>query len=82
MKLFNISIITPDKTLYEGRISSLIAPSKLGYLGVLADHAPLIATLASGKIILKEDSKEQKIFNSKGDGLLEIMNNNVTILLN
>ena len=80
-KLFNLSIITSDKTLYEGRVSSLIAPSKLGYLGVLADHAPLIATLASGKITLREDSNEQKVFDSKGGGLLEIMKNNVTILL-
>ena len=81
MKLFNLSITTPDKTLYEGRVFSLIAPSKLGYLGVLADHAPLIATLGPGKITLREDSNEQKIFNSKSEGLLEIMKNNVTILL-
>lgn len=82
MKLFNLSIITPDKTLYEGRISSLIAPSKLGYLGVLADHAPLIATLGTGRITLREDSDKQKVFNFKTGGLLEIMKNNVTILLN
>jgi len=81
MKLFNLNITTPDKTLYEGRISSLIAPSKLGYLGVLADHAPLIASLGTGRIILREDSNEQKVFESKSGGLLEIMKNNVTILL-
>lgn len=81
-KLFNLNIVTTDKTLYEGRVSSLIAPSKLGYLGVLADHAPLIATLGPGKITFKEDSNEQKTFNSKDGGLLEIMKNKVTILLN
>ena len=81
MKLFNLNIITPDKTVYEGKVSSLVAPSKIGYLGVWADHAPLIATLGSGKITFREDSNEQKVFNSKGDGLLEIMKNNITILL-
>ena len=80
-KLFNLSITTADKILYEGRISSLTAPSKIGYLGVLADHAPLIATLRPGRITLREASNEQKVFDSKGDGLLEIMKNNVTILL-
>lgn len=80
-KLFSLSIITPDKTVYEGKVSSLVAPSTLGYLGVLADHAPLIATLAAGKIILKEEPGGQRVFNSKGAGLLEIMKNNVTILL-
>jgi F-type H+-transporting ATPase subunit epsilon len=81
MKLFDLSITTQEKTLYHGRVSSLIAPSTLGYLGVWADHAPLIATLTSGRIILREDSNEQKVFESKDRGVLEIMNNNVTILL-
>ncbi|MDP3790554.1 MAG: ATP synthase F1 subunit epsilon [Candidatus Omnitrophota bacterium] len=80
-KLFNLSIVTPNKTVYEGKISSLTAPSKLGYLGILADHAPLIAILTGGKIAFREDSNEQKVFNSKSDGLLEVMKNNVTILL-
>lgn len=80
-KLFDLSIITPDATVYEGRVSSLTAPSKLGYLGVLADHAPLIASLDAGRITLKEDSENQKIFLSKGGGFLEIMKNNVTIIL-
>lgn len=81
MKLFDISITTPEKTLYQGRVSSLIAPSSLGYLGVWADHAPLIATLTNGRIVLKEDSNEQKVFDCKSGGILEIMKNNVTILL-
>ena len=80
MKLFNLSIVTPDKTLYEGRVSSLIAPSRIGYLGVLADHASLIATLGPGRIIIKEASNERKVFDSKNDGILEVMKNNVTIL--
>jgi F-type H+-transporting ATPase subunit epsilon len=81
MKLFNISITTQEKNLYQGQASSLIAPSALGYLGVWADHAPLIATLTKGRITLREDSNEQKVFESKDGGVLEIMNNNVTILL-
>lgn len=81
MKLFDISIVTPDKTVYEGRISSLTAPSRLGYLGVLADHAPLIATLGPGRITLRDDTDKQKVFDSVDGGLLEIMKNKVTILL-
>lgn len=81
MKSFSLSIITPDKTLYEGNVSSLIAPSRLGYLGVLADHAPLIAILAAGRITLREGLNGQKVFDSKAGGLLEIKKNNVTILL-
>ena len=80
-KLFDLTIITPDEIVYEGKASSLVAPCALGYLGVLADHAPLIATLGDGRVTLKEASGQQKIFDLKGDGLLEVMNNKVTILL-
>lgn len=79
-KLFHVNIITPDKTIYEGRISSLIAPGELGYLGVLANHAPLITNLVPGKIILRERPTETTIYHSKGKGILEVLQNNVNIL--
>jgi len=78
---FNLSIITPEATLYDGKVSSLVVPSKLGYMGVLADHAPLIATLAKGRITLKDEMDKQKVFDSTPDGILEVVSNKVTILL-
>lgn len=79
-KSFHVSIVTPDKTIFEGRAQSLIAPAELGYLGVLANHAPLITNLSPGKIILKEKSAETIIFHSSGNGILEVLKNNVSIL--
>jgi len=81
MKAFELSIISPEKTVYKGRVVSLVAPAHLGYLGVLADHAPLIAALKKGKIIFKEESGEQKAFQCEDKGFLEVLKNNVTILL-
>lgn len=80
-KLFNIIIITPEKTIYEGKASSLIAPCEYGYLGVLADHAPLIANVTSGKITVRNDQVLPQVFDFKGKGFLEVLNNNVTMLL-
>ena len=80
-KLFQVSIVTPDKVVYEGEISSLIAPGEAGYLGILADHAPLVASLVSGKITMKESSGSVKIIESKEKGFLEVMKNRATILL-
>lgn len=82
VKIFNLSIVTTQKTIYEGKIISLVVPAALGYLGVLADHAPLVANLTSGKIILKEESGKAIIFNTKGKGFLEVFKNNVNVILN
>lgn len=80
-RLFKINISTPEKTLYEGEISSLIAPGELGYLGVLVDHAPLIANLVPGRIIIKGGAAQPTIFNCKSAGILEVLKNNVNVLV-
>jgi len=79
--VFHVNILTVDKTVYEGMISSLQAPGEIGYLGVLANHIPLVTTLVPGKITVKDDSGQTKVFHSKGKGFLEVVKNDATILL-
>lgn len=45
---FDISLVTPDGAVFEGEAEMLIVPGAAGEIGVLARHAPLIATLKSG----------------------------------
>ena len=80
-KKFHLTVLTPLKQLYDGDVASLVAPAALGYLGILADHAPMIASLKEGKIIIKEISGSDVIFKNQAKGFLEVKNNNVTIVL-
>ena len=80
-KAYQLSIINPYKTVYEGKVVSAIVPAALGYLGILADHAPLMANLVGGKITLQEESGKRTVFHYKSRGFLEILNNNVSIIL-
>jgi len=80
-KFFQVDILSADKTLYSGKASSLVAPAGLGYLGILADHAPMITTLSPGRISLKEESGKQVVINCKGKGFLEVFKNNISLLL-
>ncbi|MDD5072200.1 MAG: ATP synthase F1 subunit epsilon [Candidatus Omnitrophica bacterium] len=80
-KLFKISITTPEKTIFEGEISSLVAPGEGGYFGVLVDHAPLIANIIPGKITIKDTSEQPTVFKCKSTGILEVLKNNVNILV-
>ena len=47
-KTFSVSLVTPDGPAYEGEATMLIVPGAAGEIGVLARHAPLIATLKAG----------------------------------
>ncbi len=80
-KVFKVGIYSSDKTIYEGEAVSLIAPSESGYLGVLAEHAPLAARLSSGKITLRTPAGKTSEIDSCPGGFLEIFKNQVTLLL-
>ncbi|MGA2775226.1 MAG: ATP synthase F1 subunit epsilon [Candidatus Omnitrophota bacterium] len=80
-KKFKVNILTPLQEIYSGEAISVIVPAYAGYLGVLANHAPLIAQLVPGKITLRSGAKTPSVIISKSEGLLEVFDNNVNILL-
>jgi F-type H+-transporting ATPase subunit epsilon len=80
-KTFHADILTSEKTIFKGEVVSLVVPAELGYLGVWANHAPLIARLKSGNIILKDALGRQETFSFKGRGFLEVCKNQALIIL-
>jgi len=80
-KTFNLSIVTPEKVLAERKAISLVVPSELGYMGIMANHAPLVANLAKGKIIIRGTSGKTEELSSSGKGFIEVLNNEVVIIL-
>jgi hypothetical protein len=47
-KKFSVSLVTPDGAAFEGEAEMIIVPGAIGEIGVLARHAPLVATLKAG----------------------------------
>jgi F-type H+-transporting ATPase subunit epsilon len=47
-RTFDLSLVTPDGPAFEGEVEMLIVPGQDGEIGVLARHAPLVATLKAG----------------------------------
>ena len=45
---FDLSLVTPEGVAYEGEADMLIVPGDAGEIGILARHAPLVATLKAG----------------------------------
>jgi F-type H+-transporting ATPase subunit epsilon len=75
----NLEIITPEKTLYEGKIKSINVPGSKGSFTVLRNHAPIISTLTKGKLkIITEDLKTE-IIEIQG-GVIEVKKNMIILL--
>jgi F-type H+-transporting ATPase subunit epsilon len=45
---FDVSLVTPEGAAFEGDAEMLVVPGAAGEIGVLARHAPLVATLKAG----------------------------------
>jgi F-type H+-transporting ATPase subunit epsilon len=78
-KGFHLDIVTPDRELLSEEVVSVIAPGVEGYLGVLANHAPLVTELAVGVLRVRyPDDTEEDI--AVSGGFMEVANNRVLVL--
>ncbi|XWN34647.1 MAG: ATP synthase F1 subunit epsilon [Roseivirga sp.] len=78
-KTIQLTIITPDKTLFEGPVQRVTLPGSAGSFQVLANHAPLVSTLQQGAVLYKKGQQEHTLVIE--EGLVEVLNNRVTVLL-
>lgn len=73
-----LEIITPEKKIFEGEVSSVLVPGAKGRFQMLDKHASIISTLINGQVKVKSDAGES-IFDVKG-GVIEMLQNKVIIL--
>lgn len=45
---FDVALVTPDGPAFNGQAEMVVVPGAAGDIGVLARHAPLVATLRAG----------------------------------
>ena len=80
MKPFTVNIVTPEKTAYSAQAVSVTLPGTEGYLGVWADHAPLVSGLRPGVITIKLNDAGQTKLMASGGGFVEISHNTVNVM--
>jgi F-type H+-transporting ATPase subunit epsilon len=70
---FDVSLVTPDGPAFEGEAEMLVVPGAAGEIGVLARHAPLIATLKAGstRVYLDWDAGDVREF-ATGPGFFQV----------
>lgn len=73
-----VDILTPDETLFSGEASYVGLPGSDGSLGIMNNHAPLVTTLKSGTVVVKNADAETT-FDVNG-GSVEVLDNVVTVL--
>ena len=68
---FDVSLVTPEGAAFEGEAEMLIVPGAAGEIGVLARHAPLVATLKAGSTRVHVTQGDVKEF-ATGPGFFKV----------
>jgi F-type H+-transporting ATPase subunit epsilon len=78
MATFHFELVSPERISFSGEVDQVDVPGVEGDFGVLAGHAPLIATVRPGVMIVHAgDKKEQFVVLG---GLAEVSATGLTVL--
>jgi F-type H+-transporting ATPase subunit epsilon len=75
-----LEILTPEKKLYSGEVTSVQLPGITGLFEILDNHAPLVSALTAGKLKLQKAKSQPEIYSIQG-GFVEVLSNKVTVLV-
>lgn len=78
-KSFKLEIVTPDKKFFTDDVEMVVVNTKMGQIGVLKNHAPMVFAVTAGAIKIRKDNKDKKAFVS--EGFMEVNNNIVTLMV-
>jgi F-type H+-transporting ATPase subunit epsilon len=76
---FECQVVTPEKIVFRGEVVSVNLPAEDGYLGILANHAPLLTPLGKGVLRIETPSEGTRTWELRG-GLLEVHGNVCSVL--
>ena len=78
-KTLFLEILTPEKSLFNGKVLSVHLPGATGPFTLLANHAPIIALLTEGYVRIIDKNHDKHNYKIK-DGVVDVKDNSVVIL--
>ena len=79
MATLQVRVVSPERVVYTGEASSLVAPAWDGQVGILPGHAPMIVLLGMGRLAIDRPGGGAEQYHVAG-GVLKVEANQVTVL--
>ena len=80
MTPFNLKIITPEKTFFEGTTTQIIAKTTTGNVGILHGHVPYVANLVSSPFKIEIDGTLKEA--ALSGGFIKVSGDEVIVVTN
>jgi F-type H+-transporting ATPase subunit epsilon len=73
-----VTVVSADEQVWTGQARMVVARTRVGEIGILAGHQPLLAVLAAGEVRVTASDGGRITANAE-DGFLSVENDTVTI---
>ena len=77
---FDLSIISAESKVFEGKVENILVPGMVGDFLVLSNHAPCISSIRPGFLEFSEGTSDKQRYFVSG-GIIEVINNMVSVLV-
>ncbi|MGD9737720.1 MAG: ATP synthase F1 subunit epsilon [Solirubrobacterales bacterium] len=78
--MIDVEVLTPEGEVFEGEARMVSTRTEVGEIGILANHAPLLAALRPTELRLKVSDSETKRY-AQAHGWLQIFGNRARLLV-
>ena len=79
MTTFHFELVSPERLMFSGEVTQVDVPGEEGDFGVLAGHAPMVATIRPGVLTIHSDQTAPVMIVVRG-GFAEVSASGVTVL--
>lgn len=79
-KTFEVEVLTPEGEVFSGEVRQVSTRTSVGEIGILANHAPLLAQLRPAELRLHVSDSETKSY-AQAHGWLQVFGNRARLLL-
>ena len=76
--MLTVSVISPERILFEGDVDTVVAPAFDGEVGILTGHAPMMTLLGEGVLRLGAGAGQRR-FRVEG-GFLQVVDDTVRVV--
>lgn len=76
--MLRVSVISPERILFEGETDAVVAPAYDGEVGILPGHAPMMTLLGRGPLRLGSGAGARR-FSVEG-GFLQVVDDQVRVV--
>lgn len=79
-RVLRVTVVSPERQLFDGEASAVVAPAYDGRVGILRRHAPFLTLLGRGDLVIRQGGAADRTFLVDG-GFAQVAGDRVRIVV-